>query len=212
VDSRSAWVTRCPGIGDTLFGEGRAARRTAGARGSGPPRSRPGTRGAGAAARWHHEGESDDMRMGRLEHRAFSGGEPRGLCGAMACGAAAVPARVVRLDLMATLVALGDMASQGRRSGTRRWPAGPCAAHPTGCDHSGPETRRHAGAPHRRLRAVADSWQVPQLGWQGDGVQGTPRGMERGGSHMQIEARALQARVPQQQWDAAKVVSYCWRN
>ena len=53
------------------------------------------------------------MRMGRLEHRAFSGGEPRGLRGAMACGAAAVPARVVRLDLMATLVALGDMALKG---------------------------------------------------------------------------------------------------
>jgi hypothetical protein len=35
-------------MGDTLSGAGRAARRTAGARGSGPPRSRPGTRGAGA--------------------------------------------------------------------------------------------------------------------------------------------------------------------
>src|SRR6185295_14862556 len=55
----------------------------------------------------------DDMRVGRLEHLAFPGGEPRGLRGAMAFGAAAVPARVVRLDLVATLVALGDMAAEG---------------------------------------------------------------------------------------------------
>jgi hypothetical protein len=90
VNSRSAWVTHCPGIVTHCSRKG-------GPRGSGPPRSRPGTRGAdsvagwargcsyvlrngqaahhwarsrpgtrgeGAAARWHHEGESDDMRAG----------------------------------------------------------------------------------------------------------------------------------------------------
>jgi hypothetical protein len=92
VDSRSAWVTGCPGIDDTLSGEGRAAHARRAWQRPSPEqtreegcgccggwargcsyvlrngqaahhwaRSRPGTRGAGAAARWYHEGESDDM-------------------------------------------------------------------------------------------------------------------------------------------------------
>ena len=55
----------------------------------------------------------DHMDVGRLEHLALPGGEPRGLGGAMTFGAAAVPARVVRLDFVPTVVALGDMAPKG---------------------------------------------------------------------------------------------------
>ena len=56
----------------------------------------------------------DHMTVGGIEHLALPGGEPRGLGGAMTFGAAAVPARVVRLDLVATVIALCDMAAEGR--------------------------------------------------------------------------------------------------
>ena len=67
----------------------------------------------------------DDMHVGGLEHLAFPGGEPRGLRGAMAFGAAAVPARVVRLDLVPTVVTLRDMAAQGRGATHGDGPQGP---------------------------------------------------------------------------------------
>ena len=57
----------------------------------------------------------DDMCVWGLEHLTFPGGEPRGLRGAMAFGAAPVAAGVVRLDLVATLVALGDVAPERSR-------------------------------------------------------------------------------------------------
>ena len=56
----------------------------------------------------------DDMCVGGLEDLTFPGGEPRGLRGAMAFGAATVAAGVVRLDLMVTMVTLRDMAPEGR--------------------------------------------------------------------------------------------------
>src|SRR2546427_12361255 len=55
----------------------------------------------------------DDMGVGGFKQLVFTGGEPRGLRGAMAFGATAVPARVVRLDLVSTVVALRDMAPEG---------------------------------------------------------------------------------------------------
>jgi hypothetical protein len=55
----------------------------------------------------------EHMTVGGIKHLALPGGEPRGLGGAMTFGAAAVPARVVRLDLMATVIALRDMAAEG---------------------------------------------------------------------------------------------------
>jgi hypothetical protein len=53
------------------------------------------------------------MDVGCLKELAFPGGEPRGLRGAVTFGAAAVPARVVCLHLVATMIALGDMSAQG---------------------------------------------------------------------------------------------------
>ena len=65
------------------------------------------------------------MDVGRVEHLALPGGEPRGLGRTMAFGATAVPARVVRLDLVPTGVALGDMAPEGGRATQRDGPQGP---------------------------------------------------------------------------------------
>jgi len=61
----------------------------------------------------------DDMGVGRLEHLAFPGREPRRLRRAMTFGAATVAAGVVGLDLVATLVTLGDVAAQGGRATQR---------------------------------------------------------------------------------------------
>jgi hypothetical protein len=55
----------------------------------------------------------DPMDVGRLEHLLLPGSQPRSLRGTMACGAAAVPAGILRLACMPTMVALGDMAAQG---------------------------------------------------------------------------------------------------
>ncbi len=65
------------------------------------------------------------MDVGRVEHLPLPGGEPRGLGGTMAFGAAAVPARVVRLDLVSTVVALRDMAPEGGSPAQRDGPQGP---------------------------------------------------------------------------------------
>jgi hypothetical protein len=61
----------------------------------------------------------DHMAVGGLEEFLLTGGEPRGLRRAMTCGAAAVPARVVRLDLVPTGVARGAMAPERRRPAHR---------------------------------------------------------------------------------------------
>jgi hypothetical protein len=53
----------------------------------------------------------DHMTGGGLEEFVLSGGEPRGLRGALTCGAAAVPARVVCLHFVPTVVALGNVVS-----------------------------------------------------------------------------------------------------
>src|SRR5216684_1996779 len=55
----------------------------------------------------------DHMDVRRVEHLALPGGEPRGLGGAVTFGAAAVPAGVIGLLLMVTVVALRDMSSEG---------------------------------------------------------------------------------------------------
>ena len=67
----------------------------------------------------------DDMCVGGLEHLTFPGGEPRGLRGAMAFGAATVAAGVVRLDLMVTMVTLRDMSPEGRGPAHDNGPQGP---------------------------------------------------------------------------------------
>ena len=56
----------------------------------------------------------DPMAGGGLKERLLSSGEPGGLRRAMTFGAAPVAAGVGGLDLVATLVALGDMAHEGR--------------------------------------------------------------------------------------------------
>src|SRR5262245_61466718 len=65
------------------------------------------------------------MDVGRLEHLALTGSKPRGLRGAMTFGAATVPAGVVRLDLVPTVVALRDMAAEGRGPAHGNGPQGP---------------------------------------------------------------------------------------
>ena len=54
----------------------------------------------------------DDMDVRRVEHLALPGREPGGLGDAMTFGTAAVPARVVRLDLGSTVIALRDRAPE----------------------------------------------------------------------------------------------------
>ena len=66
-----------------------------------------------------------DMRVGRVEHFAFPRGEPRGLGGARAFRAAAVAAGVVRLDLVATMGALRDMAPESSGPAQGDSPQGP---------------------------------------------------------------------------------------
>jgi hypothetical protein len=55
----------------------------------------------------------DHMDVGRIKDLILPGGQPRGLSRPMAFGTAAVPTRVVRLDLVPTVVAVGDMAPEG---------------------------------------------------------------------------------------------------
>ena len=76
---------------------------------------------AGQAAKWlADQGVSvrvpeDDAGPCGLEHLACPGREPRRLCRAMTFGAATVAAGVVGLDLVATLVTLGDVAPDRSR-------------------------------------------------------------------------------------------------
>ena len=67
----------------------------------------------------------DDMDVGRVEHLALPGCKPRGLGGAMAFGAATVPARVVCLFFVPTVVALGDMPPEGGSAAQGDGPQGP---------------------------------------------------------------------------------------
>ena len=106
----------------------------------------------------------DHMDVGGVQDLPLPGGEPRGLRRAMAFGAAAVPARVVRLDFVATVVTLGDVAPEGGRA-TQRDGA------------QGPMLRAREGRPIAREKGVAmlahdighfqrqaDSWQLIQVG------------------------------------------------
>jgi hypothetical protein len=61
----------------------------------------------------------DYVDVGRVEHLALPGREPRGLVGAVALGTAPMAAGVVGLDLVATVVALADMSAQGGRATER---------------------------------------------------------------------------------------------
>ena len=65
------------------------------------------------------------MDIGCVEHLALPSREPDGLGGAMAFGAAAMPAGVVRLGLVTTAVALRDMPSEGRGTAQGDSPQGP---------------------------------------------------------------------------------------
>jgi hypothetical protein len=67
----------------------------------------------------------EDVGGGRVEPLTLPGGQPCGLGGAMACRAATVAAGVVRLDRVATLIALGEVASQGGRPAHRESPQRP---------------------------------------------------------------------------------------
>src|SRR5262249_7455247 len=67
----------------------------------------------------------DQMGVGRLEYLAFPGGEPRGLGRAVAFGAAAVATGVIRLLCVPAVVALRDMAPEGRGPTQREGAEGP---------------------------------------------------------------------------------------
>jgi hypothetical protein len=89
----------------------------------------------------------DDMDVGRVEHLALPGGEPRGLGRPRAFGATAVPARVVRLDFVSTGVALRDMAPEGGSSAQTDGPQRPVLlareGRPIACQKSGAMLAHH---------------------------------------------------------------------
>ena len=106
----------------------------------------------------------DHMAVGGLEDLPLPGGEPRGLRGAMTFGAAAVPARVVRLHLVATVVALRDMAPEGGGPTQRDGAQGPVLrareGRPIARQKGGAMLAHHIGHFERRR----DSWQLSQVG------------------------------------------------
>jgi hypothetical protein len=65
------------------------------------------------------------MDVGRLEHRALPGREPGGVGSAMTFGATTVPARVVRLHCVPTVVALRDVSPKGGSPAHGDGPQGP---------------------------------------------------------------------------------------
>ena len=93
-----------------------------------PQCERAGPRGGGGRQRQGpqsvREGK-DHMDVRGVQHLVFPGGEPRGLRGAMACGAATVMAGVIRLDLGPPVVALGDMAPESSGPAHGNGPQGP---------------------------------------------------------------------------------------
>ena len=101
----------------------------------------------------------DDMDVRRVEHLALPGREPGGLGGAMAFGAAAVPARVIRLDLVPTVVALGDVPPEGGGPAQGEGPEGPvlCAREggPIACQKGVTMLAHHIG--HFEWRATHGS-------------------------------------------------------
>src|SRR5262249_53700996 len=73
--------------------------------------------GAGVLQRQGPQGVrqgKDHMGVGRLEDLLLPGSQPGGLRGAMTFGAAAVTTRVIRLLFVPAVVALRDMAAEGR--------------------------------------------------------------------------------------------------
>ena len=84
--------------------------------------------GAGVLQRQGTQGVrqgKDHMGVGRLEDLLLPGSQPRGLRGAMAFGAAAVPAGIIRLDFVATVVALRNMPPEGGGPAHGDGPQGP---------------------------------------------------------------------------------------
>src|SRR5262249_60444816 len=100
------------------------------------------------------------MRVGRLEHLAFPGSQPRGLSRSVTFGATAVSAGVVRLDLVLTVVALGDMAAQGGRATQRHGTQGSVLharqGRPVACEEGRTMLAHHIG--HFERRATHGSW------------------------------------------------------
>src|SRR5215831_18832313 len=103
------------------------------------------------------------MGVGRLEDLLLPGSQPCGLRGAMAFGAAAVPAGIIRLDFMPTLVALGDMAAQGGRATERDGTQGSVLltrqGRPVACEEGRTMLAHHIG--HFEWRATHGSWSRP---------------------------------------------------
>ena len=101
----------------------------------------------------------DHMTVGDSEEFLLSGGEPRHLGRPMTCGAAAVPARVVRLHFVPTVVALGNVASQGGRATQRDGAQGPMLRAREGVAIAGQKSRamlaHHIG--HFKLRPIHGS-------------------------------------------------------
>jgi hypothetical protein len=100
------------------------------------------------------------MDVGRHEHLALPSREPRGLGGAMALRTAAVPARVVRLGLVPTMVALRDMSAQGGGPTERDSPQGPMLlareGGPIACEEGGAMLAHHVS--DFEWRATHGSW------------------------------------------------------
>ena len=101
----------------------------------------------------------DNMHVGGLEHLMFTGGEPRGLGGAMAFGTATVAARVVGLLFVPTVVALGDVPPEGGGPAQGEGPEGPvlCAREggPIACQKGVTMLAHHIG--HFEWRATHGS-------------------------------------------------------
>jgi len=151
----------------------------------------------------------DYMDVGRVEHLALPGGEPRGLGGPMACGATAVPTRVVCLDLVSTIVAWRDMAPEGgspaQTDGPQRSVLLAREGRPIACQKSGAMLAHHIS--HFQWRPTHGSFS--RSAGNARASKGRSVAGSAGGGHMEGEARTAQARVPQQQLDAAQVAPRC---
>ena len=129
------------------------------------------------------------MRVGRLEHLTLPRHEPRGLRGAMAFGAALVPARVVRLNLMTTMVVLGDMSTKSGGPAHSAGPQGPVLLARQGVAIAGQKA-----VPCWRTTSATSSCGELMAGsptlLARRGRPGGSRGMQRGVDDVEVEARA----------------------
>jgi hypothetical protein len=106
----------------------------------------------------------DHVDLGRVEDLARPGREPRGVGGAMTLRTAAVAARVVGLDLVATVVTLGDVAAQGSRATQRDSAQGAVWRARQGGAIAVKEGGAILAGPPQRLRGAGDAWPLLQVG------------------------------------------------